>query len=242
MKKIFFLVVGLAGFIVSRGQQVINDPNAVSRSLNGSFHAIRISDGIDLYLSQDDKEAVAVSAVKTEYRDAIRVEVENGVLKIWYDKKGGFKWWKGLGNQKMKAYVSFRQIDGLNASGASDVYVNGVIKAGQMNLVLSGASDFKEGRIEADVLKVDLSGASDARLGGRSGRLEVEASGASDFHGYDFVTDNCSANASGASSIQVTVNKELVVRASGASDVHFRGDASIRDLKSSGASSVSRRS
>ena len=48
------------------------------------------------------------------------------------------------------------------------------------------------------------------------------------------------ASASGASDIKITVNKELSAHASGASDVRYKGNGVIRDLKSSGSSSVSK--
>jgi hypothetical protein len=69
----------------------------------------------------------------------------------------------------------------------------------------------------------------------------VDANGASDFKGFDLQADNCDVEASGASDIKVTVNKELNARASGASGVHYKGDGVIRDLRTSGASNVSRR-
>ncbi len=73
-----------------------------------------------------------------------------------------------------------------------------------------------------------------------AGKLNVEASGASDFKGFDLVTDYCDVRASGASGIRITVNKELSAHASGASDIKYKGDGLIRDLKTGGASSVSR--
>jgi len=54
------------------------------------------------------------------------------------------------------------------------------------------------------------------------------------------VTETCDAKASGASDIKVTVNIELSAQASGASDVKYKGNGTIRDIKSSGSSSVSR--
>jgi hypothetical protein len=75
---------------------------------------------------------------------------------------------------------------------------------------------------------------------GSASELGVKASGASDFKGFDFVTDICDAHASGASDIKITVNKELSAHASGASDVRYKGDGVVRDLKTSGASSVSK--
>lgn len=58
---------------------------------------------------------------------------------------------------------------------------------------------------------------------------------------YDFVTENCTAHASGASDVNITVNKELNVHASGASDIFYKGTAVIKELHSSGASSVSKK-
>jgi hypothetical protein len=45
-----------------------------------------VGDGIDLYLSQGTEESVAVSASKDEYMDRLKTEVEDGVLKIYYDR------------------------------------------------------------------------------------------------------------------------------------------------------------
>jgi len=42
-------------------------------------------------LTQSNEEAVAVSAKDTKYRERIRTEVKDGVLKIWYDNDG-WKW------------------------------------------------------------------------------------------------------------------------------------------------------
>ena len=106
---------------------------------------------------------------------------------------------------------------------------------------LSGASDLK-GKLDVKKLDVDISGASDLSVSGTVSKLNIEASGASDFKGYDLVTETCNVTASGASSIQITVNKELSAQASGASDVRYKGDGVIREIKSSGASSVSKKS
>jgi hypothetical protein len=141
---------------------------------------------------------------------------------------------------KLKAYVSFRVLNKLVASGASDVYVNGVIKSDRLDIQLSGASDFK-GAVNVNELNLDQSGSSDSQLSGRAARLKVELSGASDLKGYSLETDYCDINASGASDSQITVNKELSVHASGASDVNYKGAAVTREAHTSGASSVSRK-
>jgi hypothetical protein len=236
MKKVFLFLLMSFSLAIGYSQiKEINDPNAEVRDVRG-FNGIRISDAIDLYLSPSDNEVVAVSASKVEYRNRIKTQVENGVLKIWYDNE---KWTRG--DKKLRAYVSFKTLNKLKASGASDVRVTGTIKTDDLDINMSGASDF-HGDIQAGSLAVDLSGASDMSVTGSATSLKIEVSGASDFKGYDLQADNCSAKASGASDIRITVNKELSAHASGASGVYYKGNGVIRDLKSNGASSISKKS
>lgn len=232
MKKIVLLLTGVVFSLGLIAQ--INDPNAQVREAK-NFHGISVSNAFDVYLNQSNEEAVAVSAASTKDRDMITVEVKNGVLHIGLHKD--WKWNKG--NKKLKAYISFKEIDKLIVSGACDVYITGVLKAESLSINQSGASDVK-GKLEVGKLTVDLSGASDMTVTGRATQLSVEASGASDFKGFDLVTETCEARASGASDVKVTVNKELSAQASGASDVKYKGNGVIRDIKSSGSSSVSR--
>jgi hypothetical protein len=190
-------------------------------------------------LSQGEQETVAVSAKDTRWRDRIRTEVTDGVLKISLDKNG---WPWEAGNKKMKAYVSFTVLDKLVASGASNVYVDGVISGNSLTMDLSGASDFK-GAVRLNELSLQQSGASDVLITGSVASLTtIHAGGASDVKGYNLVTENCNAHASGASDIHITVNRELNAHASGASSIYYKGNCVIRELQSSGASSVSKKS
>ena len=236
MKQIFVLVFAAFGaFQVSAQKQVISDANAQQRNV-GSFHAIKVSNAIDVMISQGNEEGLAVSARTDEYRDKIKSEVRNGVLVISYSETS----WNGGGNRKLKAYVSVKNLDRITASGACDVIVNGKLETKELSLDFSGASDFK-GTVSTDYLDVDISGASDVTVNGNATAARVRASGASDFKGYDLQTEKSEVKASGASDIKITVNKELNAEASGASGVHYRGEGMIRDIKSSGASSVSRK-
>ncbi len=236
MKKIILsLVVSFVSLATMAQKAVISDANAQERNVKG-FHGIKVSHAIDVYISQGNEEGVAVSAKTDEYRDLIRTEVQDGILKIWYDERS----WKG-GNKNLKAYVSVKDLDMINASGACDITVAGSLKTKDLKLVLSGASDFK-GTVEAEFINADINGASDIVMKGNVAGLKIEASGASSFKGFDLQSEKCEVKASGASDINVTVNKELNAEASGASGINYKGGGMIRDIKTSGASSVSRKS
>ena len=237
MKKVLFIIMALLTYSVSNAQKtIVNDPNAEVRSLHESFHAIKISGGIDLYLSQYETESIAVSASEDKYKNDIKAVVENGVLRIYYD---GNNWAIGK-NKKMKVYVSFKNLDRLQASGACDVHVAGNITVPDLSVAMSGASDFK-GAVDVTNLSLDLSGASDAKISGTAASVKIESSGASDVKGYDLITENCTVRASGASDVNITVNKEMNVTASGASDVFYKGNCVIKEMHSGGASTVAKK-
>ena len=242
MKHVLFIFLVFLSASHLQAQLTVNDPNAELREAK-DFHAISVSNAFNVFVSQGNEEAVAVSASEQKYRDNIGVEVREGVLKIWFKNEGKF-WseWKG-DKMKLKAYISFKNIDKLTVSGACDVHIQGAINADDLSIRLSGASDIKEGgKINAKKLTITVTGASDVNISGTATQLNIDATGASDFKGFDFAVDYCDIHASGASSISITVNKELSAHATGASDIHYKGDGLIREIKTSGASNVSKRS
>lgn len=240
MKKITLLLVILFSAVFAFAQQ-INDENAEVREAK-NFHGISVSNAFEVYLSQGNEETVAVSASEQKFKERIKVEVKNGILRISFDNDK--KFWKGFNGDRMKlkAYISFKSLDKINLSGASNLRLKGTLTGDNLSVHFSGASDWKEGEVNVKKLTVDMSGASRIDISGKAANMEVDASGASDFRGYDFATDYCDAKASGASSINITVNKELSANASGASSVHFKGEGLIRNIHTSGASRISKKS
>jgi hypothetical protein len=236
MKKILFVIGVLLSFSTI-AQTTIHDANAEIRNVSG-FKGVSVSSAIDLFISQGNTEAVAVSAKETKVRDRIKTEVKDGILYISVEGKGWKDW--GTGDQKMKAYVTVKDINKLEASGASDIKVSGSLKTDNLKLTLSGASDF-EGTVNVKSIQINGSGASDVKISGSADQANIDMSGASDFKGYDFKVEYCKAEVSGAGENQVTVNKELDAEATGASSIRYKGDAVVKRSDTSGASSVKKK-
>lgn len=216
------------------GQTIINDPNVEVRNI-GPFSGIKASDGIDIYLSQSDDYALGVSASDKKSTDGIKTEIKNGVLFISYDG-ASFR----NNNRKLRAYISFKNIESLEASGACDYIISGTLVANSLRIKLSGASQIK-GSANIQNLQIDISGASLVQINGTVQNLKINASGASDIKKYDLVADNCVADLSGASDVKITVNKSLVAKASGASTLYYKGNPENKDVSSEGASSISQK-
>ena len=226
----------LVAFTGVFAQKNIHDANAVSRTV-GAFHGIKMSSGIDLYLSQSGSEGLAVSASNSEYRDKIVTEVENGILKVYYGEQGS--WGTNWGNRKMKAYVSVKDLDLLEASGGSDIYIDEKLQSAHLKVQLSGGSDMI-GKVAIEDLTISASGGSDVKLTGTANHLKVSISGGSDFKGADLDAEYCSISASGGSDAYVHVNKELDSHASGGSDIRYTGNPTT-SVSSSGGGSVKKK-
>lgn len=232
----FLLVLFFSAFTIhSFGQTIINDPNAEVRNI-GSFSAIKASDGIDIYLSQSDDYALAVSASDKKYVEYIKTEIKNDVLVISYDGSA----FKYNGNRRLRAYISFKDLESLEASGACNYIINGTLTTNSLRIKLSGASEIK-GAIDIQNLQMELGGASVVKVSGKVQNLKLEAGGASDVKNYELVAENCVANLGGASDVKITVNKSLIAKAGGASTLYYKGNPDKKDVRSEGASSISQR-
>lgn len=231
------LLVMLSPAFGQNDKTIVYDANAEVRKLSG-FEGVEVSGAIDLYISQGTEEAVAVSSSSSEMLSRVRTEVRGSTLRIFFDSKGMN--WKSWGNYKLKAYVTFKKISHVEASGACNVKVADVLKGTDLQIEMSGASDFK-GAVSVTNLKLEMSGASKVSISGRAAKADIEANGASDFRGYDLNADYCKLDASGASVVRITVLQELNAQASGGSSIYYKGAGSIHSSNTSGGASIRRR-
>jgi hypothetical protein len=229
MKNLFLASLVIFSVLAGYGQSA--DPNLQKRNAAG-FTGVSVSGGIDLYLS-GGQESVSVSASSSSVRDHIKSEVKEGILNIYLEKNSSWQ----LGNPKMKAFVSIPDLKSLEASGGSDIYLQNQISSPGLEISLSGGSDLK-GKLNANHLVIKQSGGSDVDISGNVQTLNVNASGGSDFNGYGLAADFASLQASGGCDSHLTVNKELRVVASGGSDVSYKGTAMVKEIKTSGSSSI----
>ena len=236
MKYILLFVSIISGTYAFSQETVINDRNAELRTV-AAFTGIKVSGGIDIYLSQSDDYSLAVSATDTKYRDNIKTEVSNGILEIYYDNYHSVR---SNDDKNLRAYISFKTLESIEASGASDVIVSNLLAQNTLLIKLSGASDIK-GPVKITDLNLELSGASTVNINGDIQNLKLNASGASDIKDYGLHVENCVAKLSGASDVRITVNGSIAANASGASTLYYEGNPAKKDVATSGASSVSQK-
>ncbi len=239
MKKISFLLsLLLTANCLFAQDKIVYDNNAQVRNV-GSFHAIEVSSGINLILKQGNTTAVAVSASSDDIVARIKTEVENGKLKIYFDRDG----WKNWNNKgaKLKAYVTIKDIDALEVNSGADAITDGNINADNLKITLSSGAGF-DGEVTASALKVDQSSGSDMKIKGKVSSVDVRTSSGADFKGYDLVSETCKADASSGSGIEITVNKALDAQASSGGDVDYKGNASVTNASNSSGGRIKKQS
>lgn len=201
-----------------------------------SFDGIKVSTGIDLYLTMGNSEEVKIVADE-DIIDDIKTEVKDGTLHIYTKKNNWFNWG---GNKTRKAYVSVTELNRLHASSGSDVVSENTLEGDRLEVKASSGSDVKLDVIIKN-LSVDASSGSDAKLSGKSKTFEAEASSGSDIKAQNLEAKIGKLRASSGSDISVTITDELYARASSGADIRYYGNPQIRDTDESSGGDVRRK-
>jgi hypothetical protein len=231
--------------------------------------SLYLSQGNTQGVAVSSEDESVTSKIITEVKNGVlKIYVENGAWNGWNWSNKHLKAYvtfttlemldvSGASNVELTDPINVEDLD-LELSGASNM--KGAIKAGRVEFDLSGASNshidfsassFKlsetgasnfKGTINCPETDFDLSGASVVDVDGTTNNLDIDASGASSFKGNDFTASSCKVEATGASSANINVSKEIQATASGGSNIHYSGSAAITNLDVSGGSSVKKKS
>ena len=265
MKKIALISIMICGIILNITACInVNGNNGLfGKTIKGNgihkeqergkmeFNGIDARGSIDVFIADIDDAQIKVSGDENLIDD-IETYVKDGILNIHFKNGLGYTSKKGL---KVTVPNNGR-INSIRASGSSDVTTEAVIVADNMNISCKGSSDFRgsikaerceltfsgssdfRGSVEASTCIVKCSGSSDCVINGKADICDISASGSSDFKGFDFIVKKLNCNTSGSSDIQITCNEELSVRASGSSDVYYKGTANVVSAHTSGSSDL----
>ena len=201
------------------------------------FNAIKVSTGIDLYLSMGNEESVKIVA-EDDIIDNIKTEVKNGVLHIYMKQNNS--WFNWSGNKTRKAYVSVKELVALDASSGSDVETENTLEGDELEVKASSGSDVKLA-LHVKNFSIETSSGSDAQLSGRVKYLTADASSGSDIDASDLESVVCHAKASSGSDISLTVTEEIHAKASSGADIVYYGKPATKDIYESSGGDVRQR-
>jgi len=210
-----------------RGNGTIKTENRTA----GTFTRVDVSGNIDLYVKQDSARSIKIEADEN-LMQYIEVKMEGEKLMI--QPKEGYNL---SGSKPIKVYVSSPVFRELEASGACDIIGENILTAtDEIAIDVTGASD-AELELKAPKVSAEMTGASGLKLKGQTKDLHIEGSGASHAKCFELLSENADVDVAGASSADVYASVKLKADASGASDVRYKGNATVTQ-STSGAGSV----
>jgi hypothetical protein len=204
--------------------------NFVKETRNVSdFTKLDIGGAFKVNLAQGDQEKLEIEADQDELKEII-TEVVGGKLKIYTESNWGANF------HEMTIYLTFKNLDYIDFSGAVEVKGAGVLNFTDLNMDISGAAEI-EMAMKADKIDAEFSGASEINFSGNCKSGYLELSGASEFNTENLEFQDLTIEVSGASDAKVWATGILNIDASGASSIRYKGSPKV-SVDESGASSV----
>ena len=198
------------------------------------FDKLQIGSSFVIDVTKSSQFSIRAKGDK-ENLDELEANVSNGELQIRYKNNT----WKRQKNGAVYLYITMPELQGVTFSGASKSTVEGFSVKGTFKLSLSGASESNI-NLKAENIDISLSGASNAKiLGGKTSKMSIDISGASELNAYECEAQRTIIKSSGASSAKIAVSSSLDADARGASVIRYRGNPDVNS-DSSGASRISK--
>lgn len=238
MKSLRVLATLLAlsvGFISCVDGQFYNsikgNGNVVKKDRSvSSFDGIKVSSGIDVYLSQGDKESVTVEADENLH-EYILTEVRDGVLHVYSDHVSIRH------AERLRVYVTIKDVKSLKTSSAGDIVGETPIKCEDVEISASSSGDIAL-ELHATRVDLDISSAGDIKLNGDAESLKADLSSAGDLKAFDFKVKEAEVRVSSAGDADVYASDKLIARASSAGDINYMGNPKYVDAHSSSAGGI----
>ena len=175
----------------------------------GEFHAIEVGGAFQVEAVAQSDRSVEISA-DDNILPLIRVNVDNGVLRIEADK--GYN-----SSEPVRVRISAPDLDNVNASGAAVVTVR---------------------NIKNPSINIEASGAAKVTVAGETERLDVSSSGAAKVNASELKAVKVTADASGAGAVDVFAVESLRGDASGAGRIYYAQTSAEITQHKSGAGRI----
>ncbi|MFC4268774.1 head GIN domain-containing protein [Polaribacter marinivivus] len=229
---LLFVSVLISSCNVNMFNRVNGNRNVVTadRSTSQKFTKIKVSTGLDLYLSQGTKNKVTLEADENLH-DIIITEVNDGVLKIYSEKNI----WQA---KARKVYVTVKNLEGLTATSGSDVYTEDVLKVETIKVSATSGADIRIA-LDADTVETSATSGSDIRISGTANNHTSRANSGASIEAYKLISKNATVNVSSGADINIYASESINAKASSGGDIDFKGNPREINKKSSSGGSVS---
>ncbi len=231
MKRIIFLSAFIlaitASASIASGQSDTKETRDVKNFTKVSFGVAG-----NLYINIGPEFKVVLEGEK-RYLDDIITEVSGGKLVI---KKEN---WRFNMNEKVTAYVTMPELNGLGVSGSGKAEIKDAVKTSDLDLSVSGSGKIYTGDITVSELDCSISGSGDIILGssGNANKANISISGSGNYDGGSYKLGTAEIHISGSGNCSCNVTESLMASVSGSGNVTYDGNPKV-DAHVSGSGKV----
>lgn len=236
MKNALFLLLALS-ILSSCGNfnkdEIKGNGNVITKKGDsGSFDAINVTDGLDVYVTMGEKENIEIQA-DDNLMEYIKAEVKSGILKIYIDGNAN------LNMDNVKIDVIAVELSQINASADSDVIVENTIKSELFSCDVSSAAEV-ELSIETGNLSANASSAGEIDIKGKADEASLNASSTGEIDGDDLKVMNCDAGVSSGGEVNIYVSGDLSASASSSGEVNVKGNPTLKKMNTSSGGKINK--
>lgn len=210
--------------------------NAQDFTLNPSvsgFSTVKISSGVQVFLTQGETESVRIEA-RGFSKDDIIARVDGGELKLSIRLQG----W--LGNNKanrnnsrfVKAYLTARQLTEITVTSGAQLTGEGTFKAEKLAIHSKSGAEITVNVVATDV-ELSAGAGANATVEGTAQTVSANASGGAEVRANDLKTNTVQADASSGGNVRVYAENELFMRATTGGSISHSGPGRIVSRKTS---------
>jgi hypothetical protein len=227
---LFILLVTLFISSCVWGPSVKGNGNVIEEQRKtGSFDEIKVTRGINVYISQGETQKIVVEADENLIK-YIETRIEDNALKITTSAN--------IRNAKSKkVFVTVTGISGIHSTAGSNVYSETDITCDDLEISSSAGSNIKLS-VNTRELDVSANAGSNVFLEGNSEKISAKASSGANIKAEELTTNDCKARASSGANIWITVKSEFDGNASSGGNVYYQGEPRSINIESSSGGNV----
>ncbi len=194
---------------------------SVKKTLNlSNFTGVDMGISGELYLKQGNTTKVVVET-SNDRLEELEIEVHGNDLKI--RNKRNMRWGRWSSKERVTIYVTIAKVESLRLSGSGRIKGQGPIKAGDLELRVSGSGKMQL-NTDSQYLESSISGSGKIYVSGSSKENEVRISGSGELEAEDLKVEDYHVSISGSGNCRINVSKSIDARVSGSGDIYYSGN------------------
>lgn len=236
ISKVFALLI-LATLTISCAGNMFNSVSGnrnvktENRKIQDNFSVVKVSAGIDLYITQGNEVSLVVEADEN-LLDIIKTEVnENGKLSIYSEKNI----WKA---KARKVHLTLTNIEELIATSGSDVYTENTLKATRFKVSVTSGADAKID-VDAENVESNATSGADLSISGVATNHTSSATSGSSIYAFGLKSKKAKVSVTSGADIDIYASESIDARATSGGDVDFKGNPTNVNKKETSGGDIS---